>query len=129
MSESQQNEVQRARDEAERRKRSTQSASAARIAYQHQWVDEQIRIAHARGDFDDLPGAGKPIDEIISSMNQVAEGVKASSVIMEFADKCGITMPIAREVDGVVNHGSTVEQAYRGLMVEKPGHEVLGSGF
>ena len=38
-------------------------------------------------------------------------------------------MPIAREVDGVVNHGSTVEQAYRGLMVEKPGHEVLGSGF
>ena len=45
MSESQQNEVQRARDEAERRKRSTQSASAARIAYQHQWVDEQIRIA------------------------------------------------------------------------------------
>ena len=62
MSESQQNEVQRARDEAERRKRSTQSASAARIAYQHQWVDEQIRIAHARGDFDDLPGAGKPLD-------------------------------------------------------------------
>ncbi len=62
MSESQQNEVQRARDEAERRKRSTQSASAARIAYQHQWVDEQIRVAHARGDFDDLPGAGKPIE-------------------------------------------------------------------
>lgn len=62
MSEPQQNEVQRARDEAERRKRSTQSASAARIAYQHQWVDQQIRIAHARGDFDDLPGAGKPIE-------------------------------------------------------------------
>jgi glycerol-3-phosphate dehydrogenase (NAD(P)+) len=74
-------------------------------------------------------GAGKPIDEIISSMNQVAEGVKASSVIMEFADKYGINMPIAREVDGVINHGSSVEQAYRGLMAEKPGHEVHGSGF
>jgi glycerol-3-phosphate dehydrogenase (NAD(P)+) len=74
-------------------------------------------------------GAGKPIDEIIASMNQVAEGVKASSVIMEFADKLGISMPIAREVDGVVNHGSTVEEAYKGLMVEKPGHEVHGSGF
>jgi glycerol-3-phosphate dehydrogenase (NAD(P)+) len=74
-------------------------------------------------------GAGKPIDEIIASMNQVAEGVKASSVIMEFADELGISMPIAREVDGVVNHGSSVEQAYRGLMVEKPGHEVFGSGF
>ena len=46
-------------------------------------------------------------------MNQVAEGVKAASVIMEFAEKYGIAMPIAREVDGVVNHGFTVEQAYQ----------------
>ncbi len=74
-------------------------------------------------------GSGKSIDEIIASMNQVAEGVKAASVIMEFAEKYGISMPIAREVDGVVNHGSTVEQAYRGLAAEKPGHEVHGSGF
>ena len=56
-------------------------------------------------------GAGKPIDEIISSMNQVAEGVKAASVIMEFANEFGLNMPIAREVDAVINHGSTVEQA------------------
>jgi glycerol-3-phosphate dehydrogenase (NAD(P)+) len=74
-------------------------------------------------------GAGKPIDEIISSMNQVAEGVKAASVIMEFADKYGLNMPIAREVDGVINHGATVEDAYRGLAAETPGHEVHGSGF
>ncbi|MDA2891865.1 NAD(P)H-dependent glycerol-3-phosphate dehydrogenase [Mycolicibacterium sp. BiH015] len=74
-------------------------------------------------------GKGKTVEEIIAAMNQVAEGVKAASVIMEFADKYGISMPIAREVDGVVNHGSSVEQAYRGLMVEKPGHEVHGSGF
>ncbi|EUA17202.1 NAD-dependent glycerol-3-phosphate dehydrogenase family protein [Mycobacterium xenopi 3993] len=47
-------------------------------------------------------------------MNQVAEGVKAASVVMEFADKYGLSMPIAREVDAVINHGSTVEQAYRG---------------
>jgi glycerol-3-phosphate dehydrogenase (NAD(P)+) len=74
-------------------------------------------------------GAGKPINEIISSMNQVAEGVKAASVIMEFADKYGLNMPIAREVDGVINHGCTVEDAYRGLAAETPGHEVHGSGF
>src|SRR6202008_1535383 len=35
-------------------------------------------------------GAGKQIDEIIASMNQVAEGVKAVSVIMEFATSYGI---------------------------------------
>ena len=52
-----------------------------------------------------------------------------ASVIMEFADKYGITMPIAREVDQVVNHGATVEQAYRGLMARKPGHEVDGTAF
>jgi glycerol-3-phosphate dehydrogenase (NAD(P)+) len=74
-------------------------------------------------------GAGKPIDEIISSMSQVAEGVKAAGVVMEFADKYGLNMPIAREVDGVINHGSNVEQAYRGLMVETPGHEIHGAGF
>ncbi len=74
-------------------------------------------------------GAGKSIEEIIASMNQVAEGVKAASVIMEFAEKYGIAMPIAREVDGVINHGSNVEEAYRGLMAEKPGHEVYGAGF
>jgi glycerol-3-phosphate dehydrogenase (NAD(P)+) len=74
-------------------------------------------------------GAGKPIDEIISSMNQVAEGVKAATVIMEFADKYGLNMPIAREVDAVISHGATVEDAYRGLAAETPGHEVHGAGF
>ncbi|MCV7301229.1 NAD(P)H-dependent glycerol-3-phosphate dehydrogenase [Mycobacterium barrassiae] len=74
-------------------------------------------------------GSGKSIDEIIASMNQVAEGVKAASVIMEFAEKYGLSMPIAREVDGVISHGATPEGAYRGLAAEKPGHEVHGSGF
>ena len=74
-------------------------------------------------------GSGKPIAEILAGMKQVAEGVKAASVIMEFAEKYGINMPIAREVDAVVNHGSTVEQAYQGLMAEKPGHEVDGTRF
>ena len=48
-------------DERERQKRSSESAAAARIANQHLWVDQQIRVAMERGDFDDLPGAGKPI--------------------------------------------------------------------
>ncbi|MEZ0362675.1 NAD(P)H-dependent glycerol-3-phosphate dehydrogenase [Mycobacterium sp. pUA109] len=74
-------------------------------------------------------GTGKTIDEIIAAMNQVAEGVKAASVVMEFANKYGLNMPIAREVDAVINHGATVEDAYRGLIAETPGHEVHGAGF
>ena len=31
---------------------------------QHTWVDLQIRQAMERGDFDDLPGAGKPIEDL-----------------------------------------------------------------
>jgi glycerol-3-phosphate dehydrogenase (NAD(P)+) len=74
-------------------------------------------------------GAGKPLEEIIAAMNQVAEGVKACSVVMDFAEKYGINMPIAREVDSVINHGSTAEQAYWGLAAEAPGHEIHGGGF
>jgi glycerol-3-phosphate dehydrogenase (NAD(P)+) len=74
-------------------------------------------------------GAGKPIDEIIASMDQVAEGVKAASVIMELAERYGVHMPIAREVDGVINQGHTVDDAYRGLAAETPGHEIHGPGF
>ena len=38
--------------------------AAARLRAENQasWVDQQIRVAMARGDFDDLPGAGKPLD-------------------------------------------------------------------
>ncbi len=54
-------EESQATDERERQKRSSQSAAAARIADQHLWVDQQIRVAMERGDFDNLAGAGKPI--------------------------------------------------------------------
>ena len=42
--------------------RTGSSAAAARIQHQHTWVDLQIRQAMERGEFDDLPGAGKPIE-------------------------------------------------------------------
>jgi hypothetical protein len=40
------------------------AAAAARIQQQHTWVDLQVRQAIDRGDFDDLPGAGKPIRDL-----------------------------------------------------------------
>jgi hypothetical protein len=39
-----------------------EQAAAARIANQSTWVDLQLRQAIARGDFDELPGYGKPIE-------------------------------------------------------------------
>ena len=49
----------RARDD-----RTGKSAAAARIQHQTQWVEQQLRIAHQRGDFDNLPGLGKPIEDL-----------------------------------------------------------------
>lgn len=40
------------------------AAARARIEQQQTWVDLQVRQAMERGDFDDLPGAGKPIPDL-----------------------------------------------------------------
>ena len=42
--------------------RTGRSAAAARIEQQQTWVDLQIRQAMERGAFENLPGAGKPIE-------------------------------------------------------------------
>lgn len=46
----------------ERDPRTGSAAAAARMAQQQTWVDLQVRRAMERGDFNDLPGAGKPIE-------------------------------------------------------------------
>jgi glycerol-3-phosphate dehydrogenase (NAD(P)+) len=74
-------------------------------------------------------GKGNTIDEVMAGMTQVAEGVKAVSAVMDVAARLGIDMPIAAEVDGVVNKGRTAEDAYRGLLKATPGHEVHGEGW
>ena len=55
----------RYRDPArERDDRTGRSAAAARIAQQSSWVDAQVRQAMERGEFDNLPGYGKPIEDL-----------------------------------------------------------------
>ena len=44
--------------------RTGRSAAAARIQHQASWVDQQIRVAMAKGEFDNLPGAGTPIKDL-----------------------------------------------------------------
>lgn len=45
-------------------RRASRKAAARRIAQQETWVDLQVRRAMERGDFDNLPGAGKPIEDL-----------------------------------------------------------------
>ncbi len=47
-----------------RGERRTDPAAAARIQQQASWVDVQLRQAMERGDFDELPGYGKPLESL-----------------------------------------------------------------
>lgn len=74
-------------------------------------------------------GRGLSLEQIIEEMNQVAEGVKTVGTVMKLAAERGVDMPIAREVDAVINNDQPVAEAYRGLLRSAPGHEVHGEAW
>ena len=68
-------------------------------------------------------GRGRTMEEILAGMNQVAEGVKTSRVVMELGAKHDVDLPISREVYGVLYEGRSALDAYRGLTRRDPGDE------
>ncbi len=65
-------------------------------------------------------GRGEHIDDIVASMDQVAEGVKTVPVVVALARSLGVDMPIASEVRAVVEDGRPARQAYRALLDRPP---------
>ncbi len=53
-------------EQADERSRhaATESARERRLEYQARWVDLQVQRAIERGEFDNLPGTGKPIPDL-----------------------------------------------------------------
>ncbi len=68
-------------------------------------------------------GKGRTVDQIIDDMNQVAEGINSSKIVMELADEYGVEMPIAHEVYKVCHEGSSARRAFRGLLRSEAGSE------
>ena len=68
-------------------------------------------------------GRGEPIDEIVASMDQVAEGVKSTPVVASLARSLGVDMPITEEVRAVIEDGRTAAEAYRALLDRPPTSE------
>lgn len=68
-------------------------------------------------------GIGKKLEDIISSMNEVAEGVKTTKVVMELAKDYNVDMPITKEVYKVLYEGNTVFDAFKGLITYEVGSE------
>jgi glycerol-3-phosphate dehydrogenase (NAD(P)+) len=68
-------------------------------------------------------GKGRSLDEILASMNMVAEGVRTASTAVELAARYDIQMPIAEAIQAVVDGKASPIDAYRGLLRRPPGHE------
>lgn len=68
-------------------------------------------------------GKGKSLDEIISEMNEVAEGVKTAKAVMELAKEHNVRMPISEQVYKVLYEGNTVNDAFKGLIKLETGSE------
>lgn len=60
--------------------------------------------------------AGKKAEEVITEMNMVAEGVKSVGPILELASFHDVEMPIALQVDHVINRGAHPREAVLSLM-------------
>jgi glycerol-3-phosphate dehydrogenase (NAD(P)+) len=69
---------------------------------------------------------GGALDQILTQMGQVAEGVKTARPVMQLAEEYDVFMPIAAEVDAVVNEGRPPREAYRGLRRATPQSEQHG---
>jgi glycerol-3-phosphate dehydrogenase (NAD(P)+) len=61
-------------------------------------------------------GKGRKIDEIIGSMNMVAEGVKSCKPIYELGQAADVWMPITENVVNICHHGATVEELVDDLL-------------
>jgi glycerol-3-phosphate dehydrogenase (NAD(P)+) len=62
---------------------------------------------------------GVPVEEIISGMKMVAEGIKTSLSAYNLAKKMGIEMPITTEVYNVVYKGKDPRKAVKDLMTRQ----------
>jgi glycerol-3-phosphate dehydrogenase (NAD(P)+) len=59
-------------------------------------------------------------------MNQVAEGIKAVASVVQLGDQYDVEMPIAGEVNAIVNHGRAPGDALQNLLERVPSTEFHG---
>lgn len=70
-------------------------------------------------------GLGYKLDEIIKSMNMVAEGIKTTKSVYDWAVKSGIDMPITKAVYRVLFENENPKDALNTLMTRDPKDEII----
>jgi glycerol-3-phosphate dehydrogenase (NAD(P)+) len=71
-------------------------------------------------------GKGRALDDIIASMNMVAEGVKSCAGILAMAERVSCDMPIAGRVGKVLYEGADVKEMVDSLLTRDAEPEFLG---
>jgi glycerol-3-phosphate dehydrogenase (NAD(P)+) len=71
-------------------------------------------------------GKGRKLEDIIASMNMVAEGVKSCAGILSMAEGVGCDMPIASRVGRVLYDGADVKEMVDSLLTRDAEPEFLG---
>lgn len=61
-------------------------------------------------------GKGRTLEEILSGMSEVAEGVKTTRAVHHLAARLNVEMPITEEVHAVLYKGKSVREAAEALM-------------
>jgi glycerol-3-phosphate dehydrogenase (NAD(P)+) len=70
-------------------------------------------------------GQGEKLDEIINSMNMVAEGVKTTKSVRDWAEKNNVEMPITQAVYSVLFENMDPRDALYKLMTRDPKDEIV----
>jgi glycerol-3-phosphate dehydrogenase (NAD(P)+) len=65
-------------------------------------------------------GRGRMLEDVLSGMTMVAEGVETTRATHELARRAGIEMPIVAEVHAVLFEGGTAADALENLMLREP---------
>jgi glycerol-3-phosphate dehydrogenase (NAD(P)+) len=73
-------------------------------------------------------GEGRSLEQIVTDMRMVAEGVKSTAAILELARRHSMEMPIAEMVGSVLYEGSRPADMVEGLMTREAKAELHGIG-
>jgi len=71
-------------------------------------------------------GKGRSLDEIVTEMKMVAEGVKTTAAVLELAERHGVEMPLASFVGRVLYEGARPADLVPELMLRKAKPELHG---
>ena len=69
-------------------------------------------------------GRGRRLEEVLSGMKEVAEGVRTTRAVQLLAARLGVEMPITNEVHAVLYEGKRARDAAEALMARPPRHEL-----